>query len=176
MPSNVPLVRQIAWISVVPQLAVMAVLMGAAYLAGIEPFIVVGAVVYLTISFALRRLILRDQRIGVALLRRDMFLEALPHFLRSYDFFARHPWLDNWRFITLLSSSRISYREMALLNVAYCYAQMGGGRKSREYYERVIQEFPGSRIAEASLKMFDAASEIAESSAPPNGGPTTPTD
>ena len=174
MASSAPIVRQIAWISVVPQLVFMALLMAAAYLAGFEPFIVVGAAAYLVLSLGLRRLIPRDHRAGIALFRRERFAEALPHFQRSYEFFTRHRWLDDWRFITLLSSSRISYREMALLNVAYCYGQTGDGERSREYYQRVAQEFPGSRIAEASLRMFEAAKRIAEPGAPPNGGPATP--
>jgi len=160
MPSSLPIVRQIAWISVVPQLALIAILMGGAYFAGFEPPIVVGAAAFLAISLALRRLIPRDHRAGIALFRREMFADALPHFQRSYEFFTRHRWLDDWRFIALLSSSRISYREMALLNVAYCYGQTGDGKKSRDYYERVVREFPGSQIAEASLRMIEAASEL----------------
>jgi hypothetical protein len=162
MPSNVPIVRQIAWISVVPQLALMAILMAAAHFAGVEPCIVVGAAAFLAVSFALRRLIPRDHRAGIALFRQEMFADALPHFQRSHEFFTRHRWLDDWRFIALLSSSRISYREMALLNVAYCYGQTGDGKKSRDYYQRVAQEFPGSQIAEASLRMFEAAKGIDE--------------
>lgn len=146
--------------------------MGTAYLAGIEPFIVVGAAVYLVISFGLRRFIPRDHRAGIALSRREMFAQALPCFERSYEFFTRHRWLDDWRFITLLSSSRISYREMALLNIAFCYGQTGEGKKSLEYYERVAREFLDSRIAEASLKMFESAKQIAEQDAAPNRRPT----
>ena len=139
MTSNVPIVRQIARTSLAPQFALIAVLMGGAYLAGFEPFILIGAAAYLVLSFALRRLIPRDHRAGIALLRREMFADALPHFERSYEFFTRHRWLDDWRFITLLSSSRVSYREMALLNVAYCYGQTGYGERSRAYYQRVAQ-------------------------------------
>jgi len=167
MASNAPIIRQIAWISVVPQLAMMALLMAGAYLAGVEQFIVVGAAVYLAISFALRRLISRDHRSGFALLRQGMYADAHPYFQRSYEFFTRHRWLDDWRFITLLSSSRISYREMALLNVAYCYGQTGDGPRSRDYYQRVIQEFPGSGIAKSSLRMFEASKGISEPGAPP---------
>jgi Tetratricopeptide repeat len=122
----------------------------------------VGAAIYLALSLGLRRLIPRDQRAGFALLRRGKFADALPHFQRRYEFFTRHRWLDDWRFISLLSSSRISYREMALLNVAYCHGQTGDGERSRECYQRVAREFPGSRIAEASLRMFEAAKAIAE--------------
>jgi tetratricopeptide (TPR) repeat protein len=147
----------------------LALLTAGAYLAGVESFIVVGAAAYLVISFGLRRFIPRDHRIGIALFRRGSFADALEHFQRSYEFFTRRRWLDDWRFITLFSSSRVSYREMALLNVAYCYGQIGDGARSKEYYERVTQEFPGSRVAEAALRMFEAAKTIAEPGAAPRG-------
>ncbi len=170
MASNPPIVRQVAWISVLPQLGMLALLMAGAYVAGFKDFIVVGAVAYLVISFGLRRFIPRDHRIGVSLFCRGRFADALEHFQRSYEFFTRRRWLDDWRFIALFSSSRISYREMALLNVAYCYGQLGDGARSKEYYERVTQEFPGSRIAEAALRMFDAAKGIAGPGAALRGG------
>jgi len=134
MTSRTPIVRQIAWISVAPQLALVAILIGAAYLAGIKSFVFVGAVVYLLIAMTLRRLIARDHRAGVSLVRRQQFAQALEHFNRSYEFFNRHRWLDDWRFITMCSSSRVSYREMGLLNAAYCYGQIGDGKKSQDCY------------------------------------------
>ena len=171
MVSNPPIVRQVAWVSVVPQLALMALLMAGAHFAGVEPCIVVGTAAYMVLSIGLRRLVPRDHRAGVALFRRERFADAIPRFQRSYEFFTRHRWLDDWRFIALLSSSRISYREMALLNVAYCYGQMGDGERSLECYQRVAQEFPGSRIAEAALRMFEAARRVAGPGAAPNGSP-----
>jgi hypothetical protein len=162
MASSVPVIKQIALVSLVPQLLLIAVFIGAAYLAGFEQFVVVGTGAYLIVSLSLRRFIPRDHRAGIVRVRREEYSEALPYFERSYDFFTRHRWIDDWRFITLASSSRISYREAALLNVAYCYAQTGNGEKAWEYYQRVKQEFPGSRIAEAALRMLEAAKGIAE--------------
>lgn len=130
---------------------------------GIEPFVPVGAAAYLMLSFGLRRLLPHDHRAGMALFRQGRFAEALPCFQRSYDFFTRRRWLDDWRYVALLSSSRISYREMALLNIAYCYGQMGDGPRSLECYQRVAAEFPGSGMAEAALKMFESARRTAES-------------
>lgn len=62
----------------------------------------------------------------------------------------------------MLSSSRISYTEMALANIAFCYGQLGEGAKSKEYYENILKEFPDSQIAIVSLKMFDAAKDMRE--------------
>ncbi len=89
-------------------------------------------------------------------------MEAGAEFKLSYDFFTRHPWIDDWRFITLLSSSRVSYREMALLNMAFCHAQEGDGVKAKEFYQRTLKEFPDSGMAKASLRMIESAEKSAE--------------
>src|SRR5262245_41829268 len=116
MDSRLPVARQISWISVLPQFAVMAMLMSAFWLMGTVSYILFGAIAYLLLSFSLRHLIAHHQRSGMSLFHQEKFAEAIPHFASSYRFFSRHPWLDRWRSVTLLTSSRISYREMALLN------------------------------------------------------------
>ena len=159
MASSTPVVRQVAWLSILPQLMLMAILIALAYWAGTESYIFAGAIAYLVIAMALRRLIPQDHRAGISLARRQQFAQALPCFERSYDFFCRHRWLDDWRYITMCSSSRISYREMSLLGAAYCHGQLGDGGKARDCYQRTLKEFPGSQMAEQALKMFDAAKE-----------------
>ena len=44
-------------------------------------------------------------------------------------------WIDHWRFLVLLSPAAITYREMSLVNIAYCYGQTGEREKSKAYYE-----------------------------------------
>jgi len=51
---------------------------------------------------------------------------------------------------------------MSLLNIAFCYGQIGEGAKSIEYYKKTLTEFPKSEIAKASLKMFESAERIAQ--------------
>ncbi|PHQ61052.1 MAG: hypothetical protein COC08_06375 [Maribacter sp.] len=50
----------------------------------------------------------------------------------------------------------MSYREMALANIGFCYSQIGDGIKSKEYYERTLKEFPESGLAKSALKMMSA--------------------
>ncbi len=45
---------------------------------------------------------------------------------------------------------------MALNNIAFCYGQMGNGEKSREYYEKILQEFPGSGLAKTALRFLNS--------------------
>lgn len=86
-----------------------------------------------------------------------MFAEAIPCFERSLEFFDRHPWLDRYRSVILLSVSAISYREMAMTNLGFCYSQLLDGTNARQWYERCIERFPESSIAQCSLNMLDCA-------------------
>lgn len=154
MTSSIPVVRQIAWLSALPQLAILLLLILVARVIGAGSPIVVGAVAYLATSFGLRFGIAKDHRRGIRLFHKERFAEAVPHFLRSHEFFSRHKWLDDWRAVTMLSSSRISYREMALLNAAFCLGQSGERQRAAEEYMRVLLEFPRSRMAEAALRLM----------------------
>ena len=93
----------------------------------------------------------------MGLFKRKSFQDAIHEFQKSYEFFKKYKWIDTYRSIILLSPSRISYTEMALLNIAFCYGQTGEGQKSREYYERILQEFPESEMARSALNMLDSA-------------------
>jgi tetratricopeptide (TPR) repeat protein len=91
------------------------------------------------------------------LFKQERFAEAIPQFQQSYGFFAKHAWVDRWRSLTLLSSSRISYREMALLNLAFCLGQTGQQAQALAEYERTLAEFPDSKVAQMSIRLLGGA-------------------
>lgn len=159
MSSKVPTVREIAWISVVPQLIVLGLLILIFYQINIEQYILYGALTYFIISQLLRRLIASEHRKGMRQVKSEDFEKAIAHFQNSYDYFKRNEWIDKNRYLTLLSSGKMSYREMALNNIAFCYGQLGNGKLSKEYYSKTLDEFPESGIAKAALKMLKAASK-----------------
>lgn len=161
MSSKSPIVRQIAWLSLLPQLILIFCFIAFAHLIGFQSYLLFGALIYLAISFLLRFGIPFYHRKGVSLIKKGLFLEAISFFEKSYSFFKRNAWIDKYRYIILLSSSRISYTEMALLNIAFCYGQSGDGKRSKEYYKKTLSEFPDSEIAKASLRMFESAKELA---------------
>ena len=161
MASKAPIIRQVAWLSVLPQLALIVCIIVFAYFLGFRYFVLAGAIIYLTISFLLQFGIPFHHRKGVALFKKGSFLEAIPFFEKSYAFFKRNAWIDKYRYIILLSSSRVSYTEMALLNIAFCYGQSGKGKRSKEYYEKTLNEFLDSEMAKASLRKFESARELA---------------
>lgn len=156
MSSKVPTVRQIAWISIIPQLLVMGLIMLIWYQFNKTDFILFGAITYLIISQVLRRTIAIEHRKGMVKVKSEDYDNAIPHFKNSYEFFKKNDWIDKYRFLTLLSSGRMSYREMALNNIAFCYGQAGNGNLSKEYYEKTLQEFPESGMAKAALKLLNS--------------------
>ena len=90
------------------------------------------------------------------LVHKKEFQNAIPYFHKSYDFFNKHSWIDKYRYVTLLSSSKMCYREMALNNIAFCYSQIGEGDKAVEYYSQTLEEYPDNEMAKAALNFISS--------------------
>jgi tetratricopeptide (TPR) repeat protein len=163
MSSAVPTIRQMSWPAVLPQLVAIGAAMGIAYLLGVPDAVLWGAAVYLAYSIGSRQFIARAQRAGIRLVQQERFAEAIPKFQESFEFFERHPWIDRYRSIVLMSPSAMSYREMALANIGFCYGQLGDGERSRAYFQKCLERFPGSGLATAALRMLDSVSPTAAS-------------
>ena len=157
--SSAPIIKQIAWISIIPHMVVMGLLTIFWFQFEVENPLLYGAITYLIISFSLRTFISNDHRKGMDLVKKERFDEAIECFEKSFTFFKQNEWVDKYRYVTLLNSSRISFREMALNNIAFCYGQLGDGERARQYYERTLQEFPDSGIAKAGLRLLNSASK-----------------
>ncbi len=146
-----------------PQLIVIAVLVyGVGFLlyAQFESYaFLVGAAIFFVYAAVVRLVVPKSQRRGMKLVRQGEFRPAIEQFEQSYDFFSRHEWIDRYRSITLLTPSAVSYREIALLNIAYCYSQLGEGQQAKVYYERALAEFPESGMAESALNLINSVSK-----------------
>jgi tetratricopeptide (TPR) repeat protein len=154
MASNVPVVRQISWITLIPHL-ILLILLDAFYYAidAPSPYLL-GPLTYLILSFALKRMIPKSHTVGMKLVKQKKFEEAIPLFQKSVEFFSQNSWLDKYRFITMLSSSKMTYREMGLCNVAFCYGQIGNGAKAIEFYQKVLADYPNNGLAQSGLNML----------------------
>ena len=159
MSSNVPVIKRIAWISIIPQFLIMGLILLIWYPFSPSNFVIYGAITYLLLSQLLRRNIAKDHLNGMAKVKQENFAAAIPHFENSYEFFKKHNWIDQYRYVTMLSSGQMTYKEMALVNIAFCYGQTGNGKMAKEYYQRALHEFPNSGIAKAGLKLLNARSE-----------------
>lgn len=160
MNHKVPTYRQIAWLSIVPQLLVMALLVLAFKFTGTKDFVLYGAITYLVISYLLRNVVAGKHRKGMQQVKANNFQQAIPLFEESLAYFQNNEWIDKYRYLTLLSSSKMSYKEMALVNIAFCYGQLGEGEKAREYYNEALKENPNNGMAIAALKLLDSAQNL----------------
>ncbi|MBC8052587.1 MAG: tetratricopeptide repeat protein [Sphingobacteriaceae bacterium] len=155
MSSNISVVRKIAWLALIPQFLFAMVLIFAWHRLGVPDPPFYGLVTYLLISFSLRTFIPHSHNKGMKYVKQDKFAEAIPLFEKSYNFFTRNSWIDKYRYITLLSSSAMSYREMSLTNIGLCYAQLGDTGKAKEFYLKTLHVFPDSEIAKSGLNLLD---------------------
>jgi tetratricopeptide (TPR) repeat protein len=156
MASNVPTVKQIAWISLIPQLTLTGIIIYIYYIFQNQQPVIYGGLTYIGLSILLRNILAKDHRDGLRLAKQENFTDAINKFEKSVDFFTKNSWLDKYRFLTLLSSSKMTYKEMSLCNIAFCYSQTNNGKKAKEYYEQIIKEFPENGLAIAGLRLINS--------------------
>ncbi len=160
MSANVPIVKRIAWAYTVPHLLLMFGLIWFLWKVQFpdrfDVAMLYGACCYLVYSFGSKAVLLKHHRRGISLSKVGSFREAIIEFQASYSFLRKFEWVDKFRFVTLLDSSAITYREMALCNIAFAYFQLGEKSKSKEFYQKALAEFPSSDMAKSGLDFVDA--------------------
>lgn len=162
--SKTPIVRPISLGNTLITLALLGVYVFiGAFLGGVEGALL-GTLFFLICSQVSRRIFTREHRRAIQYCRNQEYARAIPLFEQSIEFFERNRWVDQYRAIVLFSSSSMSYREMGLVSVAFCYAQMGDGDNSRLTYEKCLNEFPDNMIAKTSLNFLVAGAAVSESS------------
>jgi len=135
----------------------LALVLASSIIVGSRYALLAGLSTGFAYAIASKQLISFHHRRGIRLVRARQWADAASAFRQSYSFFSRHPWLDRYRAVFLMSSSAPSYREMALLNEAFALAQQGLHTEARSVYERTLIEFPDSPIAESALNLMGPA-------------------
>ncbi len=158
------LLRQINWVSVIPH---FVVLIGLAALLGLigmpwDIAVLIAAMFYLGLAVVLQNLIPADHRRAMQAFKRADYDAAKAAFQDSYQFFKTKSWLDEYRSIFMLSVSKMSYKEIALVNMALCDFQAGKIQEARAGYERVLTEFPNSQMAKDAIHYIDHPEEEEE--------------
>ena len=178
MSDKAPNVRRVSWRAMLLHVTLIVVLMLASAVVFGEESLAAATVViagaFVVCLFASQWALAGRHRLGVRRVREGRFEEAIEQFEASYAFFTRHGWVDTYRYLTLMSMSALSYREMALVNIAYCHGRLGHAEKTKEYYLRALAQFPQSAIAKACLTLIAAFEKRAASAqrkdiAPDNG-------
>ncbi len=158
MSSKAPIVYQVAWVSLLIQVALIGLFSLLFFLVTTDTNLsaILGCMVTLALVMVLRQTLARYHRQGIRLTKAGRFADAIPQFEKSLSFFTKYQKIDQFRSITLLSSSRMCYREMALCNMAFCHSQIGNGVLARKYYEEVLTQYPTNTVAKAALNLMNA--------------------
>src|ERR1700730_12691180 len=100
MQQRMPIVRQVHWTSLIPQLGAIVGLALLAYAffpkLGFIRANLVAALEYLIFCRLMRLLLTRDHIAGMSAYQARHFDEAIVHFNDSYRFFSAHRKLDAW--------------------------------------------------------------------------------
>lgn len=158
--ARVPVVRQISWSALlVYVLVVGGVVAASGWLSGSTKVMQATLLAMVCCSLGGRMWLTREHRRAMRLVKQQQWAAAIPHFEASYVFFTRKVWVDRYRAITMGSQSAIGYREMALVNIAFCYSQSGEGLRAKQAFQRALAEFPESGLASTALRMIEATEQ-----------------
>jgi len=162
MSANVPIVRPISWPAVFIIILVWAIFIVVFAFLIEKHGIFIGAVLFALLSVLLQRLIPASHNKGMKALKQNNFESAIAYFKESVDYFTRNKWVDKYRALTMLSASKMSYREMGLCNIAFCYSQTGQAEKAKALYKEILEEYPDNGIAYYALNSINTFSNKAD--------------
>ncbi|MEI2271670.1 tetratricopeptide repeat protein [Sphingobacterium sp. ML3W] len=162
MSANVPIVRSVSWPAVIIIILVWAILLAVFAFLFQKHGIFIGAVLFSLLFILLQRLIPSSHNKGMKAIKQQDFKTATEHFKQSVVFFTKYKWVDKYRALTMLSASKMSYREMGLCNIAFCYSQTGQAEKAKALYKEILEEYPDNGIAYYSLNSINTFSNKAD--------------
>lgn len=123
------------------------------YLTG---YFAIGIGVFYAYAIISREFFIRDHQQGIRLTKQAKFTEAIPCFHKSLDHLTKNAWIDKYRALTVLTPAVYTYREMAMVNIAFCYSQIGEPEKAIEWYRRVLAEYPNNGLAISALNFIES--------------------
>lgn len=132
------------WSYLIPQVAVFVLFAFFLQSLGVKQYWLLSISAYLLLNGYLKIIIPASHRKGLYYIRKGELEGAIFAFRKSYDFFQKYNWLDEYRAFTLFSLSALSYKEMALMNIIYCHAQLGRDTEVKQVQQRLKSEFPNN--------------------------------
>jgi tetratricopeptide (TPR) repeat protein len=109
---------------------------------------------YFAYSTVARGLILTHHQRGMKFFRQKHYHEAILSFQQSIQYLNANAWIDRHRWLVLLSSSALSYREMAMFNIGAAYVYLDNAREARKAFESFLMAFPFSQLAPTVRKLM----------------------
>ena len=147
MASKIPVIRNTNYFYFIPQIAILLILIMILFFTGSEHYLIIGISLYFLLSIYLKVLIPRWHRKGIFYLKKGNLQSAILAFRKSYEYFQRNSWIDQYRAFTLFSISEFSYSEMALMNIIWCFEQLGDKKNAMKYHNLLKEKFPNNKYS-----------------------------
>ena len=117
--------------------------------------ILAGAVIIVLYYYLMRNTINLDFARGIRQIKAGRYKAAIDSFKKSVAQYEKYPFLDKWRFIIFLSSSRYGFHEMALTNLAFAYIKSGELSSAKKCYEECLRINPDNQTAKNISSLID---------------------
>jgi hypothetical protein len=168
MSSQVPFVKQeTVWLAIVPHILVIGILCMIYHQWDRKNYFAFAFITYLIIWYGLRTIAYpRDVHKSIRLIKEEKFGEAIPYIERSIQYYNKHSWIDKYRFLLMVSSSKRGIRESSICNLGFCLLQSGNAKAAKEVYEDVLRQYPENTIAKIQLKTINTVANSTESNTP----------
>jgi tetratricopeptide (TPR) repeat protein len=153
--SQLKVLKPIAWHQALLNILVLGLMCFGGYWLAQTNGILIAAAIYLALAILLRSFLASHHRRGILFCKSENFVSAIGEFEKSINFFQKHPWIDRWRGLTMLSSGH-SYIEMGLISLGFAHLQAGHIERAKECYQKCKSEFPFSQMAESGLQYIEA--------------------
>jgi len=147
MNSKIPIIRNTNYFYYIPQLSILLLIIAVFFFCGSEHYLILGFSFYFLLSIYLKVLIPKWHRKGINYIKKGDLQSAILAFQKSYEFFQRNAWIDQYRSLTLFSTSNFSYSEMALMNIIWCFDQLGDKKNAGKYHSLLKQKFPNNKYS-----------------------------
>jgi len=133
MTSKVPFVKQeTVWLAFVPRLLFIGIFCLIFYQIDKHNFFILAFVLYLIVLLGLRKLLFpKVIHKGINFIKEGKFDEAIQPIQKTIEYYTKNDWVDKYRFLLMISSSKRTIRESSICNLAYCPLQTGETKKAK---------------------------------------------
>lgn len=119
----------------------------------------IGIPVRLAVSWALRLCVPWHHVAGKRFFKKEQYEKALACFRESEAFFARHPWVDKYRFITAMSASEWSFYHRALIWQAMMLCCLARGEEAMPLLQSLPATIANRSIVDDMIQQLQVALE-----------------